>query len=158
MRNLTELIGMVVASLVLLVLTGASLVAQSNKRHDEENLKMVLDFWREVLVARHVDLATKYMAEGYVQHNPNVPTGRSGFVEYFSRRPAQPIPATLPNPPIKTIAQGEYVVLIWDHEAQDPTDSSKTYKYNTFDMFRVRDRKIQEHWDSAMKNPPEPQK
>jgi predicted SnoaL-like aldol condensation-catalyzing enzyme len=157
-KHLSKITSLFAAALVLLVFTATPVVAQSNTAQEGQNLKMVLGFWREVLVAGHVELASKYMAEGYIQHNPNVPTGRAGFVKYFGGRPARPIPATLPNPPIKTFAQGDYVVLVWEHEAPDPADSSKTYKYNTFDVFRVTNGKIEEHWDSAMKNPPAPQK
>jgi len=146
---------LLLAAAQVLGLVGAgSARAQAMTAQEKKNVKVVLDFWREVLIARHTDLAPKYMAEGYIQHNPNVPTGRAGFVEFFSKRPPQPIPATLPNQPIKMFAQGDYVVLIWDHDGKDPADPSKTYKYNTFDMFRVTGGLIQEHWDSAMKNPP----
>jgi predicted SnoaL-like aldol condensation-catalyzing enzyme len=31
----------------------------------------------------------------------------------------------------------------------DPHDSSKKYKYNSFDTFRVVSGKAEEHWDSA---------
>src|SRR5689334_16060995 len=39
------------------------------------NKKLVFDFWREVLEARHLDLAEKYMRPDYMQHNPNATTG-----------------------------------------------------------------------------------
>src|SRR4029453_7241998 len=35
------------------------------------NKKLVYDFWREVLEARHLDVAEKYMRTDYIQHNPN---------------------------------------------------------------------------------------
>jgi predicted SnoaL-like aldol condensation-catalyzing enzyme len=151
---MTKMALLALAAQVLLLVGGTPLAAQSRTAQEEKNVKLVLDFWREVLVARHTELAPKYMAEGYIQHNPNVPTGRAGFVTFFSKFPQQPIPATRPNPPIQVLTKGDLVVLVWDHEAKDPADPSKTYKYNSFDMFRVSDGKIQEHWDSAMKNPP----
>src|SRR5215831_10523152 len=49
------------------------------------NKRLVYDFWREVFEAGHMELAEKYMAESYIQHNPNVPTGRAAFVEFFAR-------------------------------------------------------------------------
>ena len=48
------------------------------------NKRLVYDFWREVLEGGHMELADKYLAESYIQHNPNVATGRTGFVEAFS--------------------------------------------------------------------------
>jgi predicted SnoaL-like aldol condensation-catalyzing enzyme len=46
------------------------------------------------------------------------------------------------------------VVLIWEREAKDPADPSKMYKYNDFDLFRVENGKLAEHWDGAVKNAP----
>ena len=123
---------------------------------EKKNLQFMLDWWREVIVARHVDLAEKYQAEDYIQHNPNIPTGRAAFVKAFGARPPQPIPDKLPTPPVVTFAKGDYVGLIWEREDKDPTDPSQTYRYNTFDVLRIQNGKIQEHWDSAFKNLPQP--
>src|SRR5262245_42753404 len=54
------------------------------------NKRLVYDFWREVFVGRDMTKAETYMAESYVQHNPNVPTGRAPFVAFFGSRPSQP--------------------------------------------------------------------
>jgi predicted SnoaL-like aldol condensation-catalyzing enzyme len=35
--------------------------------------------------ARHMDLAPKYLREEYIQHNPNVATGRQGFIDFFTK-------------------------------------------------------------------------
>ena len=49
------------------------------------NKRLVYDFWREVFEGGHMEFAEKYMAQSYVQHNPNVPTGRAAFVEFFGK-------------------------------------------------------------------------
>jgi len=124
---------------------------------EKKNLQFVLDWWRQVIQARHVELAEKYQAEDYIQHNPNIPTGRAAFVKVFgSRPPVNPIPDQLNPAPVVTFAKGDYVGLIWEREDKDPTDPSKMYHYNTFDVIRIENGKIQEHWDSAVKNPPPP--
>ncbi len=142
---------------VVLLLWAAPLVAQSNTMTaaEQANLRFVLDWWREVLEARHLDLTPKYMAENYIQHNINVQTGRAGFVKFFSALgPAvNPIPAKLQNPPVISFAKGDYVVLIFEREAKDPANPSRTYKYNTYDMLRMENGKVQEHWDWAVKIP-----
>ncbi|MEY4933482.1 MAG: hypothetical protein RLZZ403_1802 [Pseudomonadota bacterium] len=125
---------------------------------EQANLKLVLDWWREVLQAGHLELAPKYMAEDYIQHNPNISTGRAEFVKFFTMisagRPPRDIQPTLANPPVVQFAKGDYVALIWEREAKDPVDPTKTYKYNFFDVVRVQNGKVQEHWDSVEKNPP----
>ena len=120
---------------------------------EQANLKFVLDWWRDVLQARHLELAPKYQAENYIQHNINVPTGRAGFVQFFGRpaRRSTPIPDKLANPPVVQFAKGDFVVLVWEREGKDPADPSKTYKYNTYDMLRIENGKVQEHWDYAQK-------
>jgi predicted SnoaL-like aldol condensation-catalyzing enzyme len=41
---------------------------------ERRNLAFVLDWWREV-IRRPMELSSRYQAEDYIQHNPNVPTG-----------------------------------------------------------------------------------
>lgn len=132
--------------------------SKSMTAQEQANLKVVLDWWREVLQAGHLDLAPKYMAEDYIQHNPNISTGRDAFVKFFGTmaagRPPRDIQPTLANPPVIQFAKGDYVALIWEREGKDPVDPTKTYKYNFFDIVRVQNGKVQEHWDSVTKNPP----
>ena len=97
---------------------------------EKKNLDMVLTWWREVLYAGHVELAPKYQAENYIQHNPNVNTGRAGFVEFFTKvvgvKPMNPIPATMPNMPVVMGAKGDYVWLIFETESKDPRNEANT--------------------------------
>jgi predicted SnoaL-like aldol condensation-catalyzing enzyme len=124
---------------------------------EQKNLKLVLDWWREGFVAGHAEAVDKYLSPTMVQHNPNLPNGNQAVKNFFKNRtPVNPIPATIPpdRMPAKAFAKGDYVVLIWDREAPDPADPSKKYKYNDFDLFRIENGKIQEHWDGAMKAAP----
>jgi predicted SnoaL-like aldol condensation-catalyzing enzyme len=125
---------------------------------EKKNLDFVMNWWREVLYAGHLELAPKYQAEDYIQHNPNINTGRAAFVEFFGkmgRKPMDPIPAAMPKErmPVVMGAKGDYVWLIFEQEAKDPRDESKTYHYNTFDVLRIQNGKVQEHWDSPQKMP-----
>jgi len=95
-----------VTGVSILALTSPTLLAESinppttpqtapMNASESKNLNMVLNWWREVLRARHAELAEKYQAEDYIQHDPNVPTGRAAFVKFFSgfEPPINPIPA-----------------------------------------------------------------
>jgi Uncharacterized protein conserved in bacteria len=99
-----------------------------------------------------MELADKYMAESYIQHNPNVPTGRAAFIEFFTkfRKPA-PIEAQIKAPVVAIVAEGDYVVLSFARENADPKDPTRKYSTTWFDMFRLEDGKIAEHWDPAQK-------
>src|SRR5437867_10441220 len=123
---------------------------------EKKNLDMVMTWWREVLYAGHLDLAPTKQAANYIQHNPNINSGRAAFGEFFGkigRKPIDPIPAGMPKDrmPVVAGAKGGYVWLIFEQEAKDPRDASKTYHFNTFDVLRIENGKVQEHWDSAQK-------
>jgi predicted SnoaL-like aldol condensation-catalyzing enzyme len=117
------------------------------------NKKIVYDFWREVLEAGHLELAEKYMTETYIQHNPNVPTGRQGFIDFFSKfRKAQPIVDSIKGPLIAILAEGERVVLVFNRELPEPKDPTKKYTTTSFEMLRIEGGKVAEHWDNATKS------
>ena len=114
------------------------------------NKRLVYDFWREVFEGGHLELADKYLAEGYIQHNPNVPTGRAGFVEFFARfAKPEPIADAVKAPLVSIVAERDLVILSFAQEHADPRDATKKYTTTWFDMFRVADGRIVEHWDAA---------
>jgi predicted SnoaL-like aldol condensation-catalyzing enzyme len=120
--------------------------------HAAANKRLVYDFWREVFEGGHMELADKYMAESYIQHNPNVPTGRAAFIEAFSKRvKPQAIQTRIKAPVVAIVAEGDYVILAFAREAVDPKDPSRKYTTTWFDMFRIESGKIAEHWDPAQK-------
>src|SRR5262245_32067464 len=88
--------------------------AKTMSAQEQANLKVVSDWWREVLQAGHTDLAEKYMAEDYLQHNPNISTGRAAFVAVFSRRAPRDIKPALDPAPVIQFAKGPYVVFVWE--------------------------------------------
>ena len=124
---------------------------------ERRNLVFVLDWWREVIESGRIELTAKYQAEDYIQHNPNVPTGRAAFVNFFQNvlgvKQRDPIAATLQRAPVVTGAKGDFVFLIFEREQQHPTDPSATYHSNSFEILRIENGKVQEHWDSAKRMP-----
>jgi predicted SnoaL-like aldol condensation-catalyzing enzyme len=114
------------------------------------NKKVAYDFFRIVLRARHLDQAEKFMTDGYIQHNPNAETGIKGFKDFFTRLgPPQAIAATVPGL-VAIQAEGDYVTLSFVREYDNPKEEGKKYTTTWFDMFRIVNGKIVEHWDSAM--------
>jgi predicted SnoaL-like aldol condensation-catalyzing enzyme len=154
MKALTT-IGSILVATTLFSISPAFAQRNAMNAQERANLQFVLDWWRECIEARHVDLTANYQSDDYIQHNINVPTGRAGFVEFFSQfGPAvNPIPDELANPPVVQFAKGDFVLLVWEREATDPADESRTYKYNAYDLMRLENGKVQEHWDYALKMP-----
>jgi len=139
---------LVCSALGLLALGCIPLAAQSGP--EAKNQKLVEDWWREVVVAGHVDLAPRYMADTYVEHDPNITGGRAEFVAYYGKNGAKPIPKALPVAPAKVLAKGDYVALVFAHPEKEPKTST-AYEYFTYEVLRIKDGKIQEHWDNARK-------
>jgi predicted SnoaL-like aldol condensation-catalyzing enzyme len=72
----------------------------------DANKRLVYDFWREVFEGGHLELADKNLAESYIQHNPNVPTGRAGFVAFFAKfAKPEPIADAVKAPLVSIVAE-----------------------------------------------------
>jgi predicted SnoaL-like aldol condensation-catalyzing enzyme len=130
----------------------ADLLKSSNPKY-AANKKLAYDFFRNILRGRRLDQADKYMTEDYIQHNPNADTGMAGFKAYFSALGGeQPVPDKLDGL-VAIQADGDYVTLSFSREYVDPAIPNATYTTTWFDMFRIVNGKIVEHWDSATKGP-----
>jgi len=148
-----KITSVVVASILTAALF-SSASAQAPQSQTERNKALVLDFWRVVFEAQNAEAAKNYLAEDYIQHNPNVKTGRAGFIDFFKTiwKQPKPVQATLRNPPELVIAEGDLVALVWKRLLPEPADTTKRYEAFSFDVMRVKDGKLVEHWDSAIKN------
>ena len=114
--------------------------------------RLVYDFWREVFEGHHLESAEKYMAEGYIQHNPNVPTGRAGFLTFFGRiAKPKPVENRITAPLVSIVGEGDMVMLAFAREYPDPRNPGQKYTTTWFDLFRIENGKIAEHWDPALK-------
>ena len=120
-------------------------------RNLHRNKQVVYHIMKDLLEAGHWDEAHRYLTERYIQHNPNVGSGRQTVVDFFKGigvKP-RPIPARLSTPVVQVLAQGDYVMVASVATLPHPADSTKTYTTTWFDMFRMKDGKADEHWDSA---------
>ena len=112
------------------------------------NKKLVWDMWRNFLQAGNIDAADTYLAPEYHQHNPMAETGLEGVKAFFRS-------INLPKSEVKDhidrlvsiVAERDLVVLALVREGTDK--DGKPYTTTWFDMFRVADGKIVEHWDTA---------
>ena len=114
-------------------------------REQETHRLGVVEF-KDILQYGHTDLAMKVMAPVYMQHNPNVPGGRDNFIKAFGGRESMPIMDEWRTPPTLELVSGNFY-LKFDQRMEGP-DGNQTAYYR-FDMVRVDDGLIQEHWDTA---------
>jgi predicted SnoaL-like aldol condensation-catalyzing enzyme len=117
------------------------------------NKKLVFDMWRAIIQGAHTELAPQYFTVDYIQHNPNVATGRDAMVAYMkSTRPVRPIEPTITFPVVAIMAEGDLVMVASVTYAPDPDAPGHKYAGTHFDMFRIQDGKIAEHWDNVPKS------
>ena len=118
------------------------------------NKRVVFDMWRAIIQGGHTELAPKYFTKDYIQHNPNVASGRDEMVAYMKQtRPVRPIEPDIHFPVVGIVAEGEMVVVATVSYAPDPANPKTKYAGTHFDMFRLDHGKIAEHWDSVAKDP-----
>lgn len=131
--------------------TQSELLKSDNPKY-AVNKKLVYDMWREFIEAGHMEVAEKYFNETYMQHNPNAPTGRKALVEFFSKwAKPQAVSDTIKSQVVAILAEGDLVVISFVSERTNPNDINKKYTTTWFDMFRIENGKIAEHWDSSEK-------
>jgi predicted SnoaL-like aldol condensation-catalyzing enzyme len=146
LRNITRL--------GLILIGSSALFGQGYLSGIALNKKIVTDFYRVVFEPRNPDLVEQYVSPDFVEHNPRIEGGRDGLVKFMKSLPAPPndeIGPEMKNPPAYVVAEGDLVTFIFKRRVPDPKDKSKTYERFTFDTFRVKDRKIIEHWDGDLR-------
>lgn len=128
-------------------------LAKSADKKLEANKMLALNIRREVLEARHIELIDKYYAPGLIQHNPTFGNGLEAMKQAIGRGgPPKDIKPTFERPITALIAEGDMVVIVSPRELPDPKDPSKKYTTTAFDMYRIKDGKVVEHWDAAVKS------
>ncbi|MBT2135566.1 nuclear transport factor 2 family protein [Croceibacterium sp. LX-88] len=117
------------------------------------NKRLVYDMYRIVLQAGLADRAHEFIAEDYIQHNPNAAQGLKGLVDYVrASRPERPIKDTLDLPLVHLMAEGNYVTTTFVRPEKDA--KGETYYSSWFDLYRIENGKIVEHWDPMLKSDP----
>ena len=96
--------------------------------------------------AGNVDVLRTLLREDFVEHSPDVPSGREAFVEYIAAAPVARAKLDLK----RVIADDEYVVV--HYRMRTPDDDAGTA---VADIWRLVDGQIAEHWD-VVQPVPEP--
>ncbi|GJM02792.1 MAG: polyketide cyclase [Rhodomicrobium sp.] len=92
----------------------------------------------------------KLLAKDYIQHNPALPSGRDVIVSLLPELKKSGITATT----FRLIAEGNIVVA---HNRYDNAQALGGETMVVFDVFRIENGKLAEHWDNlAALTPPNP--
>lgn len=129
---------------------GQQALLRSESARLEANKKLVYDMYREIVQGGHADLVDKYFTKEYIQHNPNVASGRDALVAYLrGSRPAREVQPTITLPFLTIVAERDVVIVV--SERRETDKDGKPYTTTWFDMYRIENGKIAEHWDPALK-------
>jgi len=114
----------------------------------EANKEIVRRFLTEIFQEGRIERASEYIStESYIQHNPNVADGIEGLEAFVAGLAEQGV--TMRCDRIhRLIGQGNFVVSLTEVTFGDDA-------YAAFDIFRLEEGKIVEHWDNAEPIPPE---
>lgn len=117
----------------------------------EANKKLVLDSLA-AMQRGDIPTASAHMSDDYIQHNPNVPTGKAAFVKTFTALAAN-MPKNMPPPPppVIVMAENDLVTVVVKRNLPEPGQAGKTYEVFWFDTYRVKNGQLVEHWDAATK-------
>jgi len=116
----------------------------------EVNKKVVFDFYRLVFEPRNADLVDQFIAPDFIEHNPQYTGGVEGVTKLLKSLPPAEnydVGSGLRNPPALIIAEGELVTYMFRRSVPDPKNAGNTIEKFSYDVFRVKNRKIVEHWD-----------
>lgn len=117
------------------------------------NKQLVFDMYRSVFAAGQAEAIDRYFSPDYQEHSQVARNGLEALKARVTELPRQDtVPATLPDL-VTLIAEGDFVVLAQVSHYAEPDGSGNTYTSTRFDMYRIQDGLIAEHWDSAQLRP-----
>jgi predicted SnoaL-like aldol condensation-catalyzing enzyme len=121
------------------------------KRTNKEIMEEVMS---EIFQKHDLSRIDNLMRDDYIQHNPNVPQGKAGFVGYFKGKwKAVPDSGCVIR---RIVTEGDiamvYSVSTGTHTGGEwlgvPATGNKL-SFDVVDIFRFQDGKLAEHWDVA---------
>lgn len=117
----------------------------------ETNKRVLGAFAEAVFVKKDLSLLERYMKSDYIQHNPLVKQGASGFREFFAAW-FEAVPDWRYSLK-KIVAEGDEAWVYGTYAGTLEKEwlgiaaSGQRYAFDAVDVFRLEDGRLAEHWD-----------
>jgi predicted SnoaL-like aldol condensation-catalyzing enzyme len=110
-----------------------------------DSKSQVTDLLQQGLVAGDTAFIRENVAPDYIQHNPQAPDGLEGLLQFtaYLKTLAEPVAINT----VRVLQEGDLVVAHSEYSLGGPKA--------VFDLFRVADGKLVEHWDAIQDIPAE---
>ncbi|HYV93562.1 MAG TPA: nuclear transport factor 2 family protein [Chitinophagales bacterium] len=106
----------------------------------DQNKELAKRLLELAFIKKDVNAAAELITDEYIQHNPNVPTGKAGFLEAIPHF-YQMFPDLKWE--LKHIwSEGDHVIAHSHYHFVKEGNGSAVV-----DIFRIKDGKVDEHWD-----------
>lgn len=140
MKNIISILTAIILASTIQIAYGV------NTNQLEINKQNVIEFYDKAINQKDFDAASKYLGSRYTQHNPTAadgPEGLKAFIQFLKEN--------YPNAhsEIKRVfAEDDYVIL-HVHSIREPGTRGRAI----FDLFKLENGKIVEHWDAVQDIP-----
>jgi predicted ester cyclase len=134
--------------LTLLILCSSSAAFAADQ---EANKRLFRDYLETVFNRRQVDAADRYLAEGLIEHNPNLPQGLAGRKQFMAN--VLTGFSDYHGEIQEILAEGDKLVvrILWTGTQDGPflgqPATGRKLRFTTADFIRVENGKFAEHWD-----------
>lgn len=106
----------------------------------------MLAAFKHLIGERNTDVIDTYLHDHYKQHSPLVKDGKAGLLEALAYLKQQPLPAERTSPIVRTIADGDFVMLHMHVAFMGKSVA-------VVDLYRLEEGKLAEHWDAMEEQP-----
>jgi predicted SnoaL-like aldol condensation-catalyzing enzyme len=134
------------ALVVVVLLAIAAPAAYAEDARTARNKEIVREFYTTVFIGRNVDAAPRFLSPGYIQHSVGIASGLKSFMDTFRRNFARKLPPDYKREVLRIVGDDDIVVLFNRQSGTHPNGQHEVVLQ--FDMFRVKNGMIVEHWDA----------
>lgn len=133
--------------------SGRTMTDGSSETYDdgrtEENKRLVATFTETVLVDRTLERALEFFAgDALIQHTPDLPDGVTALLDLLQATPPREADGPRYHRLVKVLGHGNLVLAI----AEGTVSGEKPAAF--YDLYRIADGVIAEHWDVVEPIPP----